>query len=212
MTDSKINQKRGRPARPEEEIRQEIYEATMSLLLEQGYSATTIDAIAKQASIAKKTIYRFIKDKEDLVEQIVLSWTDNFVAIFHDKATDFDEFTLLLSQHLNSMTQTVLNDKAVGLYKLLQENFPSREILMEKYQRSGILRGRSLLTQWLQQQEKNAIIRPYDYAVLSDLLLAMVIAEPLRQIALGIIPPTPKSDFSPRIQQAIQLIIPILKP
>ncbi|MBI6527768.1 TetR/AcrR family transcriptional regulator [Proteus vulgaris] len=212
MTDSKINQKRGRPARPEEEIRQEIYEATMSLLLERGYSTTTIDAIAKQASIAKKTIYRFTKDKEDLVEQIVLSWTDNFVAIFHDNAIDFKEFTLLLSQHLNSMVQTVLNDKAVGLYKLLQENFPGREVLMEKYQRSGILRGRSLLTRWLQQQEKNGIIRSYDYATLSDLLLAMVIAEPLRQIALGIVPPTPKSNFDLRIQQAIQLITPILKP
>lgn len=212
MTDSKINQKRGRPARPEEKIRQEIYEATMSLLLQQGYSATTVDAIAKQAGIAKKTIYRFIKDKEDLVEQIVLSWTDNFVTIFHDQATDFDEFILLLSQHLHSMTQTVLNDDAVGLYKLLQETFPSREVLMEKYQRSGILRGRSLLTQWLQQQEKNGIIKSYDYAVLSDLLLAMVIAEPLRQIALGIIPPTPKSDFGPRIQQSIDLISPILKP
>ncbi|MBQ0214765.1 TetR/AcrR family transcriptional regulator [Proteus vulgaris] len=212
MTDSKINQKRGRPARPQEEIRQEIYEATISLLLEQGYNATTIDAIAKQASIAKKTIYRFTKDKEDLVEQIVLSWTDSFVAIFHDKATNFDEFILLLSQHLNSIVQTVLNHKAVGLYKLLQEDFPSREVLMEKYQRSGILRGRSLLTQWLQQQEKNGIIRSYDYATLSDLLLAMVIAEPLRQIALGIVPPTPKSNFDLRIQQAIQLITPVLKP
>lgn len=212
MTDSKINQKRGRPARPEEDIRHDIYDATINLLLQQGYSATTIDGIAKQAGIAKKTIYRFAKDKDDLVEQIVLSWTDNFLILFDDKAIDFDEFVLLLSQHLNSMVQTVLNDKAVGLYKLLQEDFPSREVLMEKYQRSGILRGRSLLTQWLQQQAKKGIIKTYDYAVLSDLLLAMVIAEPLRQIALGVVPPAPTSNFERRIQQAIQLIMPILKP
>lgn len=212
MTDSKINQKRGRPARPEQEIRQEIFQATLSLLFQQGYSATTVDDIAKQAGMAKKTLYRFITDKEDLVEQIVLSWTDHFIEVFHDDANDFDQFTVLLSHHLDCMTQTVLNRDAVGLFKLLQQTFPSREILLEKYQRSGILRGRELLTQWLERQEKKGIIAHYHYASLSDLLLAMVIAEPLRQIALGIIPPAPQSDFTPRIQQAVALVLPVLRP
>ncbi|HCH50419.1 MAG TPA: TetR/AcrR family transcriptional regulator [Proteus sp.] len=212
MTDSKINQKRGRPARPEQEIRQEIYQATLTLLFQRGYNATTVDDIAKQAGMAKKTLYRFITDKENLVEQIVLSWTDRFIEVFHDDANNFDEFKALLSQHLHHMTQTVLNHDAVGLFKLLQQNFPSRDILMEKYQRSGILRGRELLAQWLKRQEKNKIINQYDYATLSDLLLAMVIAEPLRQIALGVIPPAPQSDFTARIQHAIALILPALKP
>ena len=45
---------RGRPVVPEEELIAKIREASLSLLLSQGYSSMTMDAVAKQAGVSKR--------------------------------------------------------------------------------------------------------------------------------------------------------------
>jgi len=56
---------RGRPRR--EGARDEIVEATLALLAERGFQATTMDAIAARAGVGKTTIYRRWGSKEELI-------------------------------------------------------------------------------------------------------------------------------------------------
>jgi AcrR family transcriptional regulator len=56
---------RGRP--PRASARAEIIGATLALLAERGVRATTMDAIAAEAGVAKNTIYRRWTSKEELV-------------------------------------------------------------------------------------------------------------------------------------------------
>ena len=69
---------RGRPARPEHEANDAALAAATWLLLNEGYAATTMEAVAKRAGLAKKTLYRFAANREDLVALVVRSWTDGF--------------------------------------------------------------------------------------------------------------------------------------
>lgn len=39
----------------------------MALLFDKGYDATTIEAVASHAGVAKKTVYRFAKNREELL-------------------------------------------------------------------------------------------------------------------------------------------------
>ena len=66
---------RGRPATPESDLRAALVEATLTLLLKGGYATATVDAVAKQAGVAKKTLYRFAANRDELVAQAVRSWT-----------------------------------------------------------------------------------------------------------------------------------------
>lgn len=197
---------RGRPSAPEGELRAAAVEATLALLLTQGYAATTVDAVAKRAGMAKKTLYRFAENRDALVTQAIASWTDAFAPVFEQDAQRATELPTLLSQGLQAIARQVLSEQAVGMFRLLQSEFPGREDLLAAYQRNGIERGRTIVADWLQRQQRRGWLRELDCAKTSDLLLAMVIAEPLRQMALGLLPPG--SDIDTRIAAALALVLP----
>ncbi len=77
---------RGRPVTPEADLRAALAEATLTLLLKGGYSAATVDAVAEEAGVAKKTLYRFAANRDELVAQAVRSWTDAFQPAFEQDA------------------------------------------------------------------------------------------------------------------------------
>jgi AcrR family transcriptional regulator len=51
--------------------RQKLYEAAVTLIAEQGFSATTVDEIAERAGVAKGTVYYNFKSKADLFEELL---------------------------------------------------------------------------------------------------------------------------------------------
>src|SRR5262249_47104218 len=62
--------RRGRKGNPEGR-RQAILEAAIEQFLAQGFAATTLDGIARQAGVAKGTIYLYFADKEALFRALV---------------------------------------------------------------------------------------------------------------------------------------------
>lgn len=197
---------RGRPAVPESELRAAVVEATLQLLLTQGYAATTVDAVAKQAGMAKKTLYRFAENREALVMQAVASWPDAFQPVFEQDPQQVAELPMLLEQGLRAIARQVLSAQALGMFRLLQGEFPGREALLVIYQRNGIERGRAIVADWLQRQQRRGWLRELEFTQISDLLLAMAIAEPLRQMALGLLPPG--SEIDDRIAAAVAVLLP----
>ncbi|WP_275076337.1 TetR/AcrR family transcriptional regulator [Providencia rettgeri] len=203
---------RGRPSVPEAELKEKIIQATAQSLLEEGYLSTTIDTVAKRAGVAKKTIYRFVDNRETLIEMVILSWTDSFVPLFEQEAQSTDNFFALLTQNINAIAQKVLSYEAVGLFRLLQTDFKQKHILLDKYQKSGIERSRQLLAQWLVRHEKKQLIKQANFVVLSDLILSMAIAEPLRQISLGLSPAGLTPTIEARTEQVVALCKQVLHP
>ncbi|WP_438294305.1 TetR/AcrR family transcriptional regulator [Streptomyces sp. HUAS TT7] len=51
--------------------RQRLYEAAVTLIAEQGFSATTVDEIAERAGVAKGTVYYNFKSKTELFEELL---------------------------------------------------------------------------------------------------------------------------------------------
>ncbi|SFN37845.1 TetR/AcrR family transcriptional regulator [Xenorhabdus japonica] len=197
---------RGRPTIPEQEIRQKIHEVTLLLLINQGYSKTTMDVVAKKAGIAKKTLYRFVRNREDLLGQIVMRWKDSSIPDFEKEANNYQNFIKLLKIYLIELAKKSLSMEAVGLFRLLQSDFPYSEALLDKYQKSSIERSKNILAHWLERQYQQGLLKKMDFHITSELIISMVIAEPLRQMALGLLPPLPETDIMPRINAAMTLL------
>ncbi|WP_030756533.1 TetR/AcrR family transcriptional regulator [Streptomyces griseus] len=51
--------------------RAKLYEAAVTLIAEQGFSATTVDEIAERAGVAKGTVYYNFKSKTELFEELL---------------------------------------------------------------------------------------------------------------------------------------------
>ncbi|MDQ4624793.1 TetR/AcrR family transcriptional regulator [Janthinobacterium lividum] len=204
--ESKAVRGRGRPARPPEEAREAAVQAATWLLLHEGYAATTMEAVARHAGMAKKSLYQYAANREELVALVVRGWTDAFLPAMAQNAAAPGEVLPLLKEILQAMTARVLTADAVGLFRLLCTEFPSRADLLAVYQRNGIERGTALLAEWLQRQAARGHLVLHDGQELAGLLLAMVIAEPLRQMALDLLAPVPSWDAAPRIDAALRLL------
>lgn len=138
--------------------------------------------------------------------QAVASWPDAFQPVFEQDPQQVAELPMLLEQGLRAIARQVLSAQALGMFRLLQGEFPGREALLVIYQRNGIERGRAIVADWLQRQQRRGWLRELEYTQISDLLLAMVIAEPLRQMALGLLPPG--SEIDDRIAAAVAVLLP----
>lgn len=197
---------RGRPARPESEQLAAALEAATWLLLNAGYAATTLEAVAKRAGMAKKTVYRYAANREDLVAQVVRGWTDAFEPVMAQEVQTSAEVLPALARVLDVIAARALSADAVGMFRLLTADFPAREALLPVYQKNGIERGTVMLGDWLARLGERGLIQIRQPHVTAGLLLSMVIAEPLRQMALGLAPPLPEGSVSDRIQAALALL------
>ncbi|MGW1892363.1 TetR/AcrR family transcriptional regulator [Streptomyces sp. NPDC002004] len=91
---------------------QAIMEAATAAFLAKGYAGTSMDDIAKQASVSKQTVYKHFADKEKLFAEIVLATTDRIEAMIDlvsDIPADADcleeNLLRLASQFLTALTQ-----------------------------------------------------------------------------------------------------------
>src|SRR5258707_3712117 len=66
--------------------RQRLYEAAVTLIAEQGFSATTVDEIAERAGVAKGTVYYNFASKNDLFEELLRHGVELLTASLRDAA------------------------------------------------------------------------------------------------------------------------------
>lgn len=65
----------GRRERKKLETRQRISEAAFALFVERGYEATTVEAIAERADVAKGTVFNYFPQKRAFLAAIADAWT-----------------------------------------------------------------------------------------------------------------------------------------
>ncbi len=60
-----------------QEYRQEILRAAEKVVAEKGYSAMTMDDVAREAAFSKATLYHYFKGKSEIIFQIIESFFDD---------------------------------------------------------------------------------------------------------------------------------------
>lgn len=69
----------GRREQKRRETHRRIVDAALGLFLANGYEATTLDAIATEAGISRRTFFSYFKSKDDIVMSVLeASWTSMF--------------------------------------------------------------------------------------------------------------------------------------
>lgn len=201
---------RGRPAQTDEDLRMKIVRSAMQVLLDVGYESTTMEAIASHAGVAKKTAYRVGANRDELIGLAVREWTDAYAPALFQQPDSTHEARRVLRAILDSICSQVLSETAVRVFRLLSTSFPGKEALLEQYQRNGIERGRKLLSDWLATQHKRKLLHAPDATVFAELILAMAVAEPLRQMALGITAPLPAGRVDAHLDACLALLTPLI--
>jgi AcrR family transcriptional regulator len=173
---------RGRPRQAA--ARTAIVDATLELLAERGFQATTMDAIAERGGVSKNTIYRRWSSKEMLIADALRELTAQA-----EVAAEGDVHALLL-EHVRDVAR-LLDDPLVGrllpgLLGELQRNPAFAEAYAERVVRPRRQAIIELLERAIDDGELRADTRPDEIA---DLLIGPLILRHLFAVGL---PPRPR--------------------
>lgn len=106
------------------EVREKIIFGAEKLFLAYGFRSITMDEIAKELSVSKKTIYQYFRDKNELVKEVVSHFLDinrKVACSIHENATDSIEELVLTSRHMIKNMSTVNPVALMDLQKFHQE-------------------------------------------------------------------------------------------
>jgi TetR/AcrR family transcriptional repressor of mexJK operon len=180
-----IQAKPGRPtAAAAAKLEAAILEQATTSFLQDGYAATSIEAIAKARSVAKRTIYARWSGKPALfravVERLMAQWL-----VLTGEWEPADTVDAALRQAADRIMAAALTAEAVALYRLLvaeSNRFPELPRMMREAGASaGVQRIAALLRAAVERGE----IADHDIVFSSEQFMHLLLAGPQRR-ALGL--------------------------
>ena len=107
--------------RPMNKELQEILEKVSVLYRKYGIKSITMDDVAKELGISKKTLYQYVNDKTELVEKVVE----------HTRQCNFSDMKNLEGDRENAIEQLIKVSQRVNA--LMKDHSPSYEYDLRKY-------------------------------------------------------------------------------
>ncbi|MGC8594957.1 MAG: TetR/AcrR family transcriptional regulator [Candidatus Kryptoniota bacterium] len=114
----------------ENDLRQAILESSCRKFTSYGYKRVTVQEIASDLGISKKTIYRFFNSKDDILREIVVARVNSLLetlrSIQNGKRFAIDKIELIseaVGKHINEQWQRILMEvrtNAPGLFKEIE--------------------------------------------------------------------------------------------
>ncbi|AFQ45372.1 TetR/AcrR family transcriptional regulator [Desulfosporosinus meridiei] len=106
----------GRIERKKKETRQKIIRAAMDLIQRQGFDNTTMEQIAEEADVARKTLYNHFPVKEAIVDEHVRSLSREFTQETINKLQDLPDTRSRLLETLDKVYEQVeINPEIIGI-------------------------------------------------------------------------------------------------
>lgn len=164
----------GRPRRGEDPIGR-LLDVAERRFLRDGYVETSIDALAREASISKKTIYARFENKGKLFEAIVRRLGERVLGADLDDDDDLP-FREGLRLRLRRMEAASVDPAVIAINRLAARQGPHFPELAETLRASGFERYQVLLARYLRGCVTRGLIRPIDCDTVADLILGAMSA------------------------------------
>ncbi|HEY4738245.1 MAG TPA: TetR/AcrR family transcriptional regulator [Xanthobacteraceae bacterium] len=191
--------RRGRPqVRSDEETRAVIFDAARHEFAHSGYAATSMESVARRASVSTKTLYRLIPNKAALFEAMVTERIDRFVSVVNLGACKGGDVEVALTEALVICGELLLDGEVITLQRVIlgdSDKFPD---VAETFYHKAIMRTEDALAGWLRAQQKRGAIQLDDAQVAAGILLGMLAFQPQRAVMFGHKQPPSRREIEDR--------------
>jgi TetR/AcrR family transcriptional regulator, mexJK operon transcriptional repressor len=197
----------GRPSRQQSaQLADRILDVAEKLFLGHGFGATSIEAVAKQAGISKRTFYHRFTGKERLFEAVVRRLLERWLPPFDSGLLSPPDLADALQRAAEYMLRIALTPEALALHRLViheAQRFPGlARILHEQGAVSGIER----IATHLEPRIKDGELRPMDPRFAAEQFILSVVTGPQRR-ALGLGVPLSASEIASHAGNAVALFL-----
>ena len=197
----------GRPTREQAEARHDqLLDAALDHFLDKGYEPATIEAIAAEVGMTKRTVYARYADKAALFRAAVHRAIERY-SISEDRiaATDCGELEQSLRNIARLRIDLVASPQGLKLQRIIQtESYRFPEIFNEIYE-IGALPTIRFLAQLLERETGKGTLAIAEPALAANVFMSMVVSGPVRILVSG--NPLPQAEIDGRIAFAVRLFL-----
>ncbi|MGD2119389.1 MAG: TetR/AcrR family transcriptional regulator [Chromatiales bacterium] len=129
-----------------------IIEAATRIFLQQGYSNTSMDAIAREAGVSKQTIYNHYGNKQALFSDIITQHCQDVLLTMLETEHARQNTAAALSEFAETLLSIILQPSVLALHRLIIAESARFPELGELYYRVGPERGNRVVAKYLEQQ------------------------------------------------------------
>jgi AcrR family transcriptional regulator len=199
---------RGRPqVRCDDETKSVIIEAANDQFHESGYAAASISAIAQNAGVSTKTLYRLFPTKADLFTSVISDRIGRFFLAVDVGTLATANLREGLERMLTAYGRLTLSEETVTIMRLVigeSDRFP--EIAASFYEQA-IVKTNTLMESWLLKQVEDGRIALDDPHSASGMLRGMMIMEPQRAAMLRQEPTLQIEEIEARAKMCADLFL-----
>lgn len=197
---------RGRPRDADRAARRDaLLETAMRQFLDHGYGGTTIEVVAAEARVAKRTVYTTVGDKADLFVAVVRRLGDRVVNAVApdagDPVSDLHAFGVRL-------VRLMLSDEAIGLHRLVTGEAAKFPDLAARHYANGPRRYIGVLAGLLAAlPPERFAVRAGDHEALAEQLFTLLMGERHRRRMFGLDPAPSAEDAAAHVTSVLELIL-----
>jgi AcrR family transcriptional regulator len=199
---------RGRPqVRCDDETKSVIIQAANDQFHESGYAAASISAIAQNAGVSTKTLYRLFPTKADLFTSVISDRIGRFFLAVDVGTLATANLREGLERMLTAYGRLTLSEETVTIMRLVigeSDRFP--EIAASFYEQA-IVKTNTLMESWLRKQVEDGRIALDDPHSASGMLRGMMIMEPQRAAMLRQEPTLQIEEIEARAKMCADLFL-----
>ncbi|TLU61703.1 TetR/AcrR family transcriptional regulator [Thalassotalea litorea] len=137
-----------------EEKRQQIYDAATQLFCDNGFAATSMDLVAKNAGVSKQTVYSHFGSKDELFVATITARCEQFLSTSTTSPKDSDPYTTLC-QYAEHFLALLLSKEALAIHRICINESMSHPLVSRLFFKAGpervIAEMRTILDEYKQQ-------------------------------------------------------------
>jgi AcrR family transcriptional regulator len=198
----------GRLTREEAARRAErVVEVAAKMFLERGFDATSMEAVAEKAGIAKPTLYAWYRDKAELFTAVLRRLIEHFLAPLgrqqHDlEGTDAETALTEIGRHVIAVGWSPGALAVSRIITVQAERFPELERLAHEEGWVPAVKGVARVLAHYVERKEISIGEP---ELAADMFLCLVLGRPPSRVPLR--HPRTREAMEKRVQAAVRLFL-----
>jgi AcrR family transcriptional regulator len=187
--------------------REALLRAATDVFLEQGYAATSIDAIIERAGGSKRNIYSEFGNKENLFTAIVAENAAKAVAALTIEEIDARDLRATLTAFGHRLMDIYMSPSLLGVYRVIISEAQRFPALVKKFYTQGPGRASARLAEVLDQARARGEIKTSDCARAADHFVSMIRGNLHLQVLVGLRAPPRAKEASELVESAVELFL-----
>ena len=190
-----------------EDRRATILQAAAELFFEQGYSATSIDAIIERVGGSKRNIYSEFGNKEGLFTALVSESADAALAALSVEQIGGKDLSDILLEFGRRLLAVYMSPGMIGVYRSIMTESSRFPDLAKAFYEKGPGRASDRLADVLEEASRRGEVRLEDCRWAADHFVGMFRDNLHLRVVLGLCPPPSPAEAETAVTSAVGIFL-----